>query len=59
MNAGKRLLVERAFSDLRKARKELGESIGYDKADCYLQALISKGGLGARLFEERVLKDGV
>jgi hypothetical protein len=58
MDVGKRLLIERSFFEVRRARKELGESVGYDVADGYLLALVKRGELGARLFEDKVLKSG-
>lgn len=59
MDAGRRLLVERAFFDLKAARKELIALLSPKDADEYLLLLVRKGGLGAKQFEERVLKDGV
>jgi len=39
-------------------RAELVSLLGVGRAEEYLQSFVEKGGLGARLFEEEVLKDG-
>jgi len=39
-------------------RAELVSLLGVGRAEEYLQSFVEKGRLGARLFEEEVLKDG-
>lgn len=38
---------------------KLGSLLGKKETKEYLKAVVEKGSLGARLFEEEVLKDGV